>query len=218
MNSTIEDLTHLGDFGHRNAICGRFACEPRAWDTLLPRATREDERMTSSLVLIVIGPDRPGIVEALSTTVAAHGANWLESRMSHLAGHFAGLLRVAVPEAQSAALRRALRELESEGLHVLVEAGAASEAVTESRAFALELVGLDRPGIIRDVSRALSLRGVNVEELETSCESAAMSGETLFRARAQLRVPARAELDELRATLEKIAGELMVDLSLDDRD
>jgi glycine cleavage system regulatory protein len=173
--------------------------------------------MTSSLVLIVIGPDRPGIVDALSTTIAAHGANWLESRMAHLAGHFAGLLRVGVPDAQSAALRRALRALESEGLRVLVEAGAAAEADAESRAFALELVGLDRPGIIRDVSRALSLRGVNVEELETSCESAAMSGETLFRARAHLRVPAGAELDELHATLEKIAGELMVDLSLDDR-
>ena len=173
--------------------------------------------MTSSLVLIVIGPDRPGIVDALSTTIAAHGANWLESRMAHLAGHFAGLLRVGVPDAHSAALRRALRALESEGLRVLVEAGAATEADAESRAFALELVGLDRPGIIRDVSRALSLRGVNVEELETSCESAAMSGETLFRARAHLRVPAGAELEELRATLEKIAGELMVDLSLDDR-
>jgi glycine cleavage system regulatory protein len=172
--------------------------------------------MANSLVLIVIGPDRPGIVDSLSTTIAAHGANWLESRMAHLSGHFTGLLRVSVSDARSAELRRALRALESEGLRVLVEAGAVTQPDTESRALALELVGLDRPGIIRDVSRALSLRGVNVEELETSCESAAMSGETLFRARAHLRVPAGAELDELRATLEKIAGELMVDLSLDE--
>lgn len=173
--------------------------------------------MASSLVLIVIGPDRPGIVELLSSTVAAHGANWLESRMAHLAGHFAGLLRVAVADAQAAALRRALRALETDGLRVLIEAGAVAEAVAASRALALELVGLDRPGIIREVSRALSLRGVNVEELETACESAPMSGETLFRARAHLRVPADASLDELRATLEKIAGELMVDLTLDER-
>jgi glycine cleavage system regulatory protein len=173
--------------------------------------------MPSSLVLIVIGPDRPGIVDSLSTTVAAHGANWLESRMAHLAGHFTGLLRVRVPDAQTAALRRALHALEGEGLRVLVEAGTATEPDADSRALALDLVGLDRPGIVRDVSRALSLRGVNVEELETSCESAPMSGETLFRARAHLRVPASAELEELRATLEKIAGELMVDLNLDEQ-
>ena len=172
--------------------------------------------MAGSLVLTVIGPDRPGLVDALSSAVAAHGANWLESRMARLGGHFAGLLRVSVPDAQSEALRRALRALESEGLRVLALAGDAPEPDPNDRALALELVGLDRPGIIREVSRALALRGVNVEELDTCCESAAMSGETLFRARARLRAPAASSLEELRATLEKIAGELMVDLSLDD--
>ena len=52
---------------------------------------------TASLVLTVIGADRPGLVEALSKTVADHGASWLESRMAHLAGHFVGLLRVWSP-------------------------------------------------------------------------------------------------------------------------
>ena len=172
--------------------------------------------MAGTLVLTVIGPDRPGLVDALSSAVAAHGANWLESRMAHLGGHFAGLLRVSVPDAQSAALRRALAALEREGLRVLVEAGDTQEPDPSARALALELVGLDRPGIIREVSRALAARGVNVEELETCCESAPMSGETLFRARARLRAPAGASVEELRSTLEKIAGELMVDLSLDD--
>jgi glycine cleavage system regulatory protein len=170
--------------------------------------------MASSLVLTVMGPDRPGLVEALSSAVAGHGANWLESRMAHLAGHFVGLLRVSVPEAQIGALRSALRALEGSGLRVLVETGETPEPGPDDRLLALELVGLDRPGIIRDISRALALRGVNVEELDTCCESAPMSGETLFRARARLRVPAgRAE--ELRSALEKIASELMVDLTLD---
>jgi glycine cleavage system regulatory protein len=171
--------------------------------------------MAATLVLTVIGPDRPGLVDALSSTIAAHGANWLESRMAHLSGHFAGLLRVSVPEAHSAELRIALRELERAGLRVHVEAGDTAPSDPSDRALALELVGLDRPGIIREVSRALAARGVNVEELDTCCESAPMSGETLFRARARLRVPAGTPVEELRATLEKIAGELMVDLSLD---
>ncbi len=217
MNSTLKDITHLGDIPQKRRHLGAFRIQIRGWDTLASLRVEGGRAMANSLVLIVIGPDRPGIVDALSTTIAAHGANWLESRMAHLAGHFAGLLRVSVPDAQTAALRRALRALEGEGLRVLVEAGAATEPDVDSRALALELVGLDRPGIIRDVSRALSLRGVNVEELETSCQSAPMSGETLFRARAKLRVPASAELEELRATLEKIAGELMVDLSLDEQ-
>ena len=173
--------------------------------------------MAATLVLTVIGPDRPGLVDALSSAVAGHGANWLESRMAHLDGRFAGLLRVHVPDARAAELDGALRALErDEGLRVQVEAGEAPAPDAKSRVLGLELVGLDRPGIIRDVSRALAQRGVNVEELDTRCESAAMSGETLFRARARLRAPAGTSLEELRATLEKIAGELMVDLSLDE--
>ena len=52
--------------------------------------------MQTSLVLTVIGPDRPGIVEQLSDQVLAVGGNWEESRMTRLAGKFAGLLRVSV--------------------------------------------------------------------------------------------------------------------------
>jgi len=48
-------------------------------------------------VLTLIGPDRPGLVESVAARVAAHGGNWLESRMAHLAGQFAGILRVEVP-------------------------------------------------------------------------------------------------------------------------
>src|SRR4030095_4059456 len=109
----------------------------------VPRRRRP--AMADTLVLTVIAPDRPGLVDALSSTVATHGANWLESRMAHLGGHFAGLLRVSVPEAHSTELRRALRELEHHGLRVLVEAGDAAVSDPSDRALALELVGLDRP-------------------------------------------------------------------------
>ena len=50
--------------------------------------------MSVSLVLTVIGPDRPGLVEALSQSIASHDGNWLESRMAKLSGQFAGIVRV----------------------------------------------------------------------------------------------------------------------------
>ena len=172
----------------------------------------------TSLVLTVIGPDRPGLVEALSETIAEHGANWLESRMSHLECWFAGLLRVNIPDAQAADLIRALDELGSRGLRVTVQATEPAPPVAETRALQLELIGQDHPGIIRQLSHVLAERRVNVDELDTNVTSAPMSGEPLFRARASLRVPSSVPLEELRETLEKIANELMVDLSLDDTD
>lgn len=167
-----------------------------------------------AFVLTVIGADRPGLVQALSETIALHGASWLDSRMAHLAGQFAGLLRVAVPEARADALADALRALEGRGLRVHVERAVGEPAPPDAPLLRLELVGLDRPGIVREISHALASRDVNVEELESRTSSAPMSGETLFHARIELRLPTGQSPEELREALEKLADELMADISL----
>jgi glycine cleavage system regulatory protein len=61
----------------------------------------------------------------------------------------------------------------------------------------------------------LAERGVNVEELQTEVSSAPMSGEPLFTARALLHLPTGLTAAELRAGLEALASELMVDLTPD---
>jgi glycine cleavage system regulatory protein len=166
------------------------------------------------LVLTLLGPDRPGIVEALAEPIARHGGNWLESRMAHLAGKFAGILRLEVPAGQEASLVTALRALESGGLRLTIEAGPSPAAAPGARAFVLELVGLDRPGIVREISHALAGEAVNIEELTTDRTTAPMSGELLFRSRARVSVPAAVDPERLRQRLEQLAGDLMVQVSL----
>src|SRR5580692_7505413 len=106
----------------------------------------------ASLILTVVGPDRPGLVRALAEAVAARGGSWLESRMARLAGQFAGIVLVDAPES----LIEDLRALESRGLRITVQTGtsAGSPTVATPR-LALEVVGNDRPGIVRDISQVL---------------------------------------------------------------
>lgn len=170
--------------------------------------------MKVSLVLTLIGEDRPGLVELLSRTVAEHDGSWLESRMSHMAGRFAGILRASVSSARAEELALALEALESAGLRVLVERSGESEPSPTFRRVRFDLVGADRPGIIREISGALAHRRVNVDELETECTSAPMSGELLFNARATLRVPVDLSVSDLHKALEEIANDLMVDVTL----
>ena len=133
--------------------------------------------------------------------------------MASLAGEFAGLLRVTVPDAKAGALEAALADLADEGLQVLVKGGS-DDARTDGPLLSLELVGQDRPGIVREISLALASRGINVEELESSVSSAPMSGENLFHVHAQIRVPEDVSHEDLRSGLESIAEDLMVDLRL----
>ena len=172
--------------------------------------------MRTSLILTVIGDDKPGIVEQLSDRVLATGANWEESRMARLAGKFAGLLRVSVDADRAEALAASLRGLTPAGLTVVVEPGAQADA-GPARTIALELIGNDHPGIIRDISKVLAQNQVNIEELETGVSGAPMTGEQLFRARAELRLPAALTTEWLRGRLEGLAGELMVDIALDEQ-
>ena len=174
-------------------------------------------RMRTSLVLTILGDDRPGIVEQLSERIMATGANWEESRMARLAGKFAGLLRLSVDEDRADALAATLRQLDTGGLRVVVERSG-EPAAAGARVIHLEVLGHDHPGIIRDIARVLAEHQVNIEDLETDVSSAPMSGDMLFRARASLRVPATVTVERLRGILEALAGEIMVDVALGEGD
>jgi len=170
--------------------------------------------MQHSLVMTVIGNDRPGLVDSVASIVAEHGGNWLESRMSRLGGQFAGIVHVAVSADREAALARALKALDARGLTVVVHSDQ-PPSTTSRRTNVLEIVGQDRPGIVRQISHTLADWGVNVEELQTECASAAMSGETIFKARAVLNIPDSCDVAKLREGLEKIAADLIVEISLE---
>jgi glycine cleavage system regulatory protein len=168
--------------------------------------------MTTSLVVTAIGPDRPGIVNRISDVAQSHGANWAGSRMANLAGQFAGMVHFEVSEADADALAKALAELDSPDLHVVIARSDAPQPAPARRRVRLEVIGHDRPGIVRDLSGSLAARGVSIEELHTQVVSGAMSGEPLFKVKALLAVPVGLPNAELQRGLEALANEMMVDL------
>lgn len=172
--------------------------------------------MSITLVFTFVGADRPGLVDRLSSTVAAHGGNWLESRMSELAGQFAGIVKVAVAADQAAALRTALEALSGPALAVVVTSAAGAAAAQDLPELRLSIVGNDRPGIMREVAHALAERAINVRQMDTHVTSAAMSGQPLFDATARIQLPPQLNLDELRTQLDRIADALTVDIQLED--
>lgn len=165
------------------------------------------------LVLTVIAPDKAGQVERIAQCIAEHNGNWLESRMSRMAGQFAGILKVAVPAESYEELVGALKALEKHEIRVLIAQSGIEPSCTW-KPIAMELVGNDRPGIVRDITRLLADQGVNVERLTTEVRPAPMSSEPLFHADALLAMPLTLSLDVLQTKLEALADDLMVDLKL----
>ncbi|WP_152101322.1 glycine cleavage system protein R [Lacipirellula parvula] len=169
---------------------------------------------TTSLVLTILGPDRPGLVESIARLVAEHQGNWLESRMAHLAGQFAGILRVEVEADRADSLSQALAGLAKSGLETVIHPDPAIAIIADRPLVSLDLLGQDRPGIVRQISGVLAALGVNVEELNTECRAAAETGHPLFHAAAQLRLPPDVSEADLRVALENVAADLMVEVKL----
>lgn len=185
----------------------------------------------TNLVLTAVGADRPGLVSALSTAVAAHGGSWLTSRMARLGGSFAGIVLVEAPESNLAGLRAALAGLAEQGLAVTVQvsggpplaaaavdAAAAAAAGQPPHRMRLTLVGHDRPGIVAQVSTVLANHQVSIETMQTQTREAPMAGGMLFEVSAQVLAPAGTDETALHQGLEAIAGELMVEIELAEAD
>ncbi len=171
--------------------------------------------MARALVLTVIGKDRPGLVESLADLIETHEGSWDESRMARLAGHFAGVVQIHLPENQAEVFVSALPTLVDQGLSVsVVESDWLQVNVDHRNSLQLELVGQDRPGIVREISSKLADLGVSMQDLRTIVESAPMSGDRIFRAEAELIPPTQTDSEQIRAILEELADEMMIDITL----
>jgi glycine cleavage system regulatory protein len=168
------------------------------------------------LVLTVIGDDRAGLVTALADVVTAHDGNWEDSQLAELAGKFAGIVVVGVPDGRVDELTSALHELDGL-LEVTTHPGAEAEAVPDdagARRLTVDLLGNDSPGIVREVSSVLSRHQLSIETMTTGTREAPMAGGLLFEAHVVVRVPASSDTAALRADLERLATELLVDIAV----
>jgi glycine cleavage system regulatory protein len=164
-------------------------------------------------VLTLIGPDRSGIISTLAEGVRELGGNWRASRLARLAGQFAGVVEFDLPEARAADLEGLLGQLRVSGLAVNVHRGE-SAVPTGGSLWHIDLLGNDRPGIVREVSRAVATAGGNIEDWESRVNSSPMSGTPLFELQGAVRLPDNADPAQLRRALEALGADLSVDIRL----
>ncbi|WP_193104039.1 glycine cleavage system protein R [Brachybacterium sp. FME24] len=174
----------------------------------------------TTYLLTALGDDRPGLVAALAAAVDEHGGNWVDSQLALLAGKFAGIVQVDLPEENVEGFLNTLPALADEvGLEVEASAaatGAGRAATGES--LQLHLLGQDRTGMVREITTALTSQGATIDGLRSWTRAAPEGGGMLFEAEAEVRLATGTDETQIRDALERIAAELMVDLELDARD
>lgn len=166
------------------------------------------------LIVSMIADDRPGIVKQLSDIVLNHQGNWLESSLSSLNGQFAGIVHVSVKPDNQAKLVTALEQLNENDIHVVVHEDRRLTPREEQKTkIDIQIEANDRAGIIEEIASALSSNAINVDCLETSCESASMAGYDLFHAHIEASLPENISVADVEDILNNLSDDLIAAIS-----
>ena len=168
------------------------------------------------LVLTAIGPDRVGLVENLSAFISARGCNIEDSKMAVFYGEFAVIALISGDAPNLSRVASEYREVEIlTGLSVAVKRPAERKPSIAFLPYRLTASCMDHPGIVYHISGLLRTLGVNIESMETRTYSAPVSGTPLFQLEADLSVPSRANIKDVRERLEELQREQNIDIDIE---
>ncbi|WP_018692314.1 glycine cleavage system protein R [Algicola sagamiensis] len=161
------------------------------------------------LILTIVGPDKPGLVDGLSQMVLEHKGNWLKSDLSHLAGQFAGIVQIEIDDNNHEALCHAVEGMVD--LDIRVHEGRQEEEKTRSE-INFAITGNDRPGIVQELSSVLAQNGANIVHFTSAQQSAPNWGSPMFNAVATVSIPEDVDKETLIESVEALANDLVIDI------
>jgi glycine cleavage system regulatory protein len=167
-------------------------------------------------VLTIIGRDRAGVVASLADVVRFHDGNWKRSELAEIAGTFAGVVVVEVGDDHVDELLTNLLVLRDQGLHVTAQQVEEPVAASDSDEVRLRLTGEDRPGVVHEISTAISDAGISISRLGTVTDLPGEDGGRRFEITAQLTVPVETDLDGFLDALTAVGDSLGIDVTVDD--
>ena len=168
------------------------------------------------LVLTIIGRDRAGVVASLADVVRFHDGNWKRSELAEIAGTFAGVVVVEVGDDHVDELLANLLVLRHQGLHVTAQQIEEPTVSPDADEVRLRLTGDDRPGIVHEISTAISEHGISISRLSTITDFSGENGGRQFHITVQLTVPTGADLDAVLDSIGDVAVSLGVALAIED--
>jgi len=167
------------------------------------------------LIMTAVGPDRVGLVETISEFISRHDCNIEDSKMAVFYGEFAVIILITGEAGKLAQIARDYREIESEtSLAIVIKTPPRKKPPDAVIPYKLTAACMDHPGVVHKISAVLSDLAVNIESMETKTYFAPMSGTPLFQLEAQLAVPVRTNIGQLRERLIEVQREENIDIEI----
>lgn len=172
--------------------------------------------MQHFLVLTVMGANRPGLLDSISRLIKDSGGNIIDGRVTQLGQEFVAMLLVAGTWDTIAKLESASGRAAAE-LQVLIQTKRTSErsSSSDSMPYAVEVVAVDRPGIVYDIASFFYRRNIAVEEVYSNTYKAAHTGTPMCSLHINISVPTDTSIAGLRGEFLDFCDQLNLDSILE---
>jgi len=171
----------------------------------------------NSLIISVVGSDRPGIVSEISGTINSHGGNIEKSRMTRLGSDFTIIMLVTVDPKWEESLVVALQAIKE--LSITTKGTESNTVITSENCqdtagenCQISLSGADNEGIVKVLSKYLAEKSINIIEMDTHVSQAPVSGTPLFNLKAITSTPMDLNISDIQSDLNQIAQKLSVEI------
>lgn len=166
-------------------------------------------------ILFLIGKDRPGVVDDVSTILYDHGANIEDSRMAALGGRFSIMTLFSCEENRLNEINTALAVLSKKGfetsLHDAQDPVSASGKA--SMPLKVEIQAMDHPGIVKEIVHLLHQYNTNIVSLNTRVVHAPLTGSPLFNMILEASIPEGTSITKVKSAISNLSMDMDLDLN-----
>ncbi len=171
--------------------------------------------MESYIFVSLAGPDRSGIVYEVARLADDSGCQIKDSRMAVLGGEFCAQMLIAGNWSAIARLESSVPRLARElGMEHVIRRTEPRSDTDRLIPYGVEVLSLERPGVVREVAEFFSRRSINVEDMYTSCYPAPHTNAPMYSLHMTVGVPADTAIATLRNEFLEMCDELNLDAVL----
>ena len=164
------------------------------------------------LVISALGEDRPGIVNEFTRLIRECGCRIADGRMTVLGSEFAVILLVYGNWNTLAKLEVQLKRLEqSLGMTITTRRTQDRKRSGDVLPYAVEVVGIDQPGIVYSLANFFFSRSINLEDVIARSYNAPHTGTPMFSVNIVIGVPADMHIAMLREEFMDFCDQLNFD-------
>jgi len=165
--------------------------------------------MNTQILITISGAYQAHFVNLLSEKTHHLGGKWLTSKINHIDGYMAGLIKVELDVDNVDTLLH-----EFKALPINVEWVELTPLTNEkTKHLDLSIDAKDRAGLVRDISQVLSENNINVESMECNRVGVPSIGDVIFTSHFKVAVSDSFDKEALIDHLQSFSDDFLIDIN-----